>query len=347
MRITSPSLLFLMENHLPAAVLASLEQPFAGGFCCKRNDDFGVLDPLSPSLLELKSKAAAAAPQQQAPTIDRIRSVLETLEDHFAASSSSSSNSNDCNYSNSNITALSSPATTTTTLIQDLPGEKARCFERSVLFKWLCDELIAQHPPPSSSGGNGGGGDDTARFRLWVGELYTPMEELPIPHAWVDIALDGTAAPATLRVDPTRSAANLEPMFPIDKNSGKPKGDSNVEEDYHPWVAQTVARYVDLGVQPTQGALKAIAAGAATPQALSSAEVFSTAAAILELHKAGARLAPTGKKNEHIVDPLFGELKQRIESGAVDKDETIRPRELLAMRGWLEAVGKRKRRRRQ
>ena len=287
-------------------VLASLEKPLTGGFC---KGNLGVLDPSSPSLLELKSAAAAAfaSKTQGATPSERIRTVFEVMEDHLASNIDTGPES------------LSS-----STLIQDVPIKMAQCFQRSVLLKWLCDEVVQT----TSSGGD-------TRFRLLFGEVYTPRVELPIPHVWVDITFNGEATPATLRVDSTRTNANLEPFLPIDKNNGKPLAD-DVDEEYFPWIVQSLSRCDDLGAKPTKGALDAVVAGLATPQAaqaLPTAEIFSTAMAITEFHRKG--VLPS--KNEHI-DPLYEELKQRIVTGAVENEEKIRPRELEAMRQWIEAV---------
>jgi len=268
-----------------------------------------VLDPLSPTLLELKSTAAAAAASSTkgtpTPIIDQIRNVFETMDDHFAASNNSS-----CTKE-----SLSSK-----TLIHDLPSNEAACFQRSALFKWLCDEAVVVVE-----------GDGDTRFRLLFGEIYTPRVALPIPHAWVDITFNGEATPATLRVDAMRRNINLEPFLFLNKNNGQPE-DDDVDEEYYAWIAQSISRCNDLGVTPTKDALDAVVAGLATPQTLPAAEVFSAAVAIMELHRKGILPMKTGH-----IDPLFREMKQRIESGSVEK-ETIRPKELAAMKRWVETV---------
>jgi len=269
-----------VSPFLAPCALASLEQPLTGGFC-QNSSVRCLLAPSSPSLLELKSTAAASATKGITP-IDKIRNVFDTMDDHFASN-------------NRELSSLSEQE-----LIHDLPSKVATCHQRSALFKWLCDQVVVT------------GGD--TRFRLLFGELHTPREPLPIPHAWVDITFNGEGAPATLRVDAMRRNGNLEPFFFVDKNNGQPE-DEDIDEGYYPWIAQSIARCNDLGVKPTKGALDALVAGIlATPQTLSAAEVFSTAMAVMQLHRRG--LLPM--KKEHI-DPLFGELKQRIESGAAEK----------------------------
>ena len=302
----STTALFVSPFLTPCA-LASLEQSLTGGFCQKSPAVRCLLDPLSPSLLELKSTAAASATKGITP-IDKIGNVFDTMDDHFASN-------------NRELSSLSKEE-----LIHDLPSKAASCHQRSVLFKWLCDEVVA--------GGDVGG--DT-RFRLLFGELHTPREALPIHHAWVDITFNGEGAPATWRVDATRRNGNLEPFLFLNKNNGQPE-DDDIDEVYHAWIAQSIARCNDLGVTPTKDALDALVAGLATPQALSAAEVFSTAMAVIELGRRG--LLP--QKREYI-DPLFREIKQRIESGDAGK-ETIPPRELAAMQGWVEHVEGRRRR---
>jgi hypothetical protein len=270
---------------LTKRVLTCLEQRFVRG-----NGLIGrsVLESKSPSLLSLRASADAAANRTTGTPLARIGAVFQTMNDHFDALKSDADGDTDGEEEKP-------------MMLHEVP--EAACYERSVLFKWLCDELVSSN--------------EEARFRVMLGELHVPKEAWPEYHAWVDISFAGEAAPATLRVDPTRPFGCLDPFLPLDDN-GEPQG---IEEQYHVWPAQSIFNTDALGSIFSHKNKKMgekiqrdaigdlVAAAAANPQTLTMSELFSTANAFM-----GLSLPP------HVMTPLVKEMKKRLVEGTAQTE---------------------------
>jgi hypothetical protein len=245
-------------------VLACLEQRLKGGIYPR-----GILlDPTDASLLSLKARATDASKRFAGTPLARITGVFQAMQNHYALNGKPPDASKD------------DPQ-----LIHELFGETAISTHRSILFKWLCDEILL------SSG---------VRCRLMVGKLHTPALIFPHHHVWVDITLD-EGSNTTFRVDATRSSEKgQEPILPVSFDGQT----SGISEKFQTWFAQSVMVSENLGVQRDEGAIDDLVAFAAEAHQLESTEICSTANAFYRL----------GLHPESI-QPLYLEIKKRIRAG--------------------------------